>query len=483
MACILGSAIVFVDGTVVNVALPALRADLKASLAGQQWVVEAFLLMLGSLVLVGGSLGDLLGRRRVFAAGVAAFGATSLLCAVAPTIGVLIAARALQGAAGALLVPSTLAIITSVFDGEERGAAIGSWTAWTSAATAVGPPLGGLLVDAVSWRLVFAINVPLVLLTLHLIRTAVPELPGRPHRHVDLPGAALCAAGLAGLVYGLIHQPVEPGIVGAGGAVLIAFVAFERFAARDPMLPLGLFRSRNFAVGNVATLTIYAGLGSATFFVAIFLQQVGGYSALAAGFALLPLTLIMIGLSRRFGALAGRIGPRLLMGLGPVVAAAGLALWMRIGVHPSYPAEVLPGAVVFGVGLSATVAPLTSTVLAAVDQERAGVASGVSNAVARVAGLLAIAVVGAVVAARFTGVLEDRLGGARPPQTSRIEHRPLAREARASVSPRLARAADAADVPAFHAGMGLSAALVLAGGLVSLAGISNRAARSDAGDR
>ncbi len=473
VACILGSAIVFVDGTVVNVALPALRDDLHATLAGQQWVVEAYLLLLGSLVLVGGSLGDLLGRRRVFAVGVAGFGATSLLCAIAPSIGVLIAARALQGVAGALLVPSTLAIITATFEGPARGAAIGSWTAWTSAAIAVGPPLGGLLVDTVSWRLIFAINMPLVLITLWLIRKAVPEMPGQGSRHVDVPGALLCALGLAGFVFGLVEQPIRPWAIVAGAVLFAAFLAYERFASPDPMLPLALFRTRNFAVGNAATLTIYAGLGSATFFVAIFLQQVGSYTALAAGFALLPLTLIMIASASRFGALSEAIGPRLPMGLGPIVAAAGLALWLRLDAHPDYLSEVLPGAAVFGVGLAVTVAPLTATVLGAVDERHAGVASGVNNAVARVAGLLAIAVVGAVVAARFTSEIEQRLHGQRPPKLAQIEARPLARDIRAEVQPRLARAADSADIPAFRIGMGVSAALVLAGGLVSLAGIEN----------
>ena len=472
VACILGSAIVFVDGSVVNVALPALRNDLHATLAGQQWVIESYLLLLGSLVLVGGSLGDLLGRKRVFAAGVAAFGVTSAICAVAPTIGVLIAARALQGIAGALLVPSSLAIITATFDGEERGAAIGSWTAWTAAAIAVGPPLGGLLIDAVSWRFVFAINLPIAAVTLWLIARAVPDLPGMPGRYIDLPGAALCALGLAGVVFGLLEQPIEWLAVVAGLALLALFVAYESRGSRDPMLPLALFRSRNFAVGNLATLMVYAGLNAATFFVAIFLQQVGGYNALDAGLTVLPVTLLLVGLSRRFGALAERIGPRTLMGVGPIVAAGGFVLWLvQLGPSPSYVTEVLPGALLFGLGLAMTVAPLTTTVLAAVDPEHAGVASGVNNAVARIAGLLAIAVVGAVVAARFTTVVDEHLGASRPPGYERVVHRPLARDERTRLDQRLVRAADRADVPAFRAGMGVSAILVLAGGLISLAGI------------
>jgi EmrB/QacA subfamily drug resistance transporter len=471
VACILGSAIVFIDSTVVNVALPALQKDLHATLAGQQWVVEAYLLTLGSLVLVGGSLGDMLGRRKVFAIGVAGFGVMSLLCAVAPSIGVLVAGRALQGIAGALLVPSSLAIITASYEGEERGRAIGTWTAWTAAAIAVGPPLGGLLVDGVSWRLVFAINVPLVLITLWLIATAMPEMPGRPGHHVDYGGASLCALGLAGVVFGLIQQPISAPIVGAGLVVLAGFLAFERYGSRDPMLPLALFRSRNFAVGNLATLTIYAGLSAATFFLVIFLQQVGGFSALGAGLALVPITVISISLSRRFGGLAERIGPRPFMGFGPLVAAAGLALWLRLGSNPSYVADVLPGALLFGLGLTATVAPLTTTVLASVDERHAGVASGVNNAVARIAGLISIALVGAVITAHFTSGLNSHLHGARPPGYATIEHRPLARDARARLEPRLVAAANASDVPAFRAGLAVAAALVASGGLVSLAGI------------
>ena len=471
MACILGSAIVFVDGTVVNVALPALREDLHATLAGQQWVVEAYLLLLGSLVLVGGSLGDLLGRHRVFAAGVAGFGVTSVLCAVSPSIGFLIAARAVQGVAGALLVPSSLAIITATFHGEERGAAIGTWTAWTSAAIAVGPPLGGVLVDAASWRLVFAINVPIVALTMWLIAKAVPEMPGHPGRHIDFPGAALCALGLAGVVMGLVSQPLQPVVI-AGGAVLLAlFVVYEARISRDPMLPLGLFRSRNFAAGNAATLLIYAGLGAVTFFLAIYLQQVGGYTALAAGLTMLPITIITIALSRRFGALAEHIGPMPFMAFGPMVAAGGFLLWLRLGANPSYVKDILPGALVFGLGLSATIAPLTTTVLAAADEEHAGVASGVNNAVARIAGLVAIAVVGAVIAARFTAVVDDHLGGVRPPAYERVVHRPLARDDRNGIDPRLAHAAAAADIPAFRAGILAGSALMFLGGLVSLVGI------------
>jgi EmrB/QacA subfamily drug resistance transporter len=483
IACILGSAIVFVDQTVVNVALPALRADLDASLADQQWVVEAYLLLLASLVLVGGSLGDLYGRRRIFAIGVAGFGAASLVCAIAPSIGLLIAARALQGAFGALLVPSSLAIITAVYGPKERAAAIGAWTAGTSAAIAVGPPLGGLLIDTLSWRVIFAMNVPLVLVCLWLIARAVPEAPGDRAHKIDAFGSLLCALGLAGPVYALIQQPTLgwsdpqvwiPGVAGLGA--LGAFFAYERIA-RDPMLPLAIFRSRNFAVGNIVTLAAYAGLGAATFFVALFLQQVAGYSAFEAGLALLPITLLLVTLSRRFGALTARVGPRLLMTAGPAVTGVGLLLFVRIDERADYLTQVLPGTIVFGLGLAMTVAPLTATVLEAADRRHAGIASGVNNAVARVASLLAIAAVGAIVSAQFTSDIDQRVRGDAfaPADYGYIQQakaRPLTLPGSRS-STYLREQAQAANVGAFHTGMIVTALLMIGGGLIALIGIQN----------
>jgi len=483
IACILGSAIVFVDQTVVNVALPSLREDLDASLADQQWVVEAYLLMLASLVLVGGSLGDLYGRRRTFAIGVAGFGGASLACAIAPSVGVLIVARALQGAFGALLVPSSLAIITAVFGPGERAAAIGSWTAGTSAAIAFGPPLGGLLVDTLSWRVIFAMNVPLVLACLWLIARAVPACPGDGEHRIDVVGALLCALGLGGSVYALIQQPTlgwsdpEVWVTALGGlGALGAFFAYER-VARDPMLPLSVFASRNFAVGNVVTFAAYAGLGAATFFIALFLQQVAGYSALQAGLALAPITLVLVTLSRRFGALATRLGPRLLMTAGPLVGGLGLVAFTRIDARGDYLAHVLPATVVFGLGLAMTVAPLTATVLDAADRRRAGVASGVNNAVARVAGLLAIAAVGAVLASRFGAQIEQRLGGRElvPADRAYVEEarqRPLTLPRRA-VSPSTRAQAQEANLDAFRTAMIVAGGLMVAGGLIALVGIEN----------
>ena len=484
IACILGSAIVFVDQTVVNVALPALREDLDASLSDQQWVVAVYLLLLASLILVGGSLGDLFGRRRIFAIGTAGFGAASLVCAIAPSVELLIGARALQGAFGALLVPSSLAIITAVFGPGERGAAIGSWTAGTSAAIALGPPLGGLLVDVLSWRVIFALNVPLVLACLWLIRTAVPSIPGTGGHRVDVPGAVLCVAGLAGPTYALVQQPLlgwsDPQVwaplVGGLGA-LLAFVNYERHAPY-PMLPPAIFRSRNFAVGNVVTLAAYAGLGAASFFIAIFLQQVCGYSAFAAGLALLPITLLLIGLSRRVGALAARVGPRMLMTAGPIVGGVGLLLFTRLDERGDYLTQVLPATLVFGLGLAMTVAPLTVTVLEAADRRHAGIASGVNNAIARVAGLLAIAAVGLVVSAQFATQVDDRLGasarqdGATRAYVEAARERPLTVPGGAVPAPTRAAVREA-NVAAFHRGMIVAGLLMIAGGLIAAAGIAN----------
>jgi EmrB/QacA subfamily drug resistance transporter len=489
IACILGSGMVFLDGTVVNVALPALQRDLGASLAAQTWVVEAYLLTLSSLLLVGGSLDDLFDRRLVFAAGVVGFGATSLVCAIAPNVEVLIAARALQGIAGALLVPSTLALIISTFPANERGAAIGSWTAWTGIATVIGPLAGGGLIDNFSWRWIFAINVVPALVTLWLIARAVPK-PAEPPRggHVDFVGGLLCALGLGGAIFALIEQPrlgwSDPAIAisGIGGLVcLVLFVMHER-RSPDPMLPLSLFRLRNFAIGNLTTLAMYAGLGGALFLLGIFVQQVGGYSATEAGAAFLPVTALMFALSKRVGGLADRYGPRLFMGVGPVIAGAGLLLMLRVGPDADYVSELLPAMLVFGFGLVLTVAPLTAAVLAAVDDSRSGVASGVNNAISRVAGLIAIAVVGSVVAAQFNSSLDQKLAGrplSPPAQTAlaSARDRPLAvaepRYATPAERALLASATRDASVEAFHFGVGVMAVLVIFGGIVSGIGIRN----------
>lgn len=485
MACILGSAVVFLDGTVVNVALPAIAEGLDSGLSAQTWIVEAYLLTLGSLILLGGSLGDLLGRRRVFSVGVAGFGVCSLMCAIAPTTELLIFARALQGIAGALLVPSTLALIMDTFPESGRGAAIGSWTAWTGIATVVGPLGGGLLLEVASWRWIFAINVVPVLVTLWLLRHA-PEGHREPGVPIDWLGAALCALGLAGPVFALTEQPTygwsDPRVAVpliAGLALLATFVWWEG-RARAPMLPLSMFRTRNFSVGNLATFSLYAGLSIMSLFLVLFLQQVGGFSPVAAGASMLPVTLIMFTLSKRFGALADRYGPRRFMGYGPLVAGAGLLLLLRVTTTPDYLTEVLPGILLFGLGLSMTVAPLTATVLGSAGVEHAGVASGVNNAVARVAGLVAIAIASAAVAAAASDKLDSELAS-RPPlspsaQVAVDRARKLRLTDSAPGTPPAERAtvevalADA-SLTGFHVAVGLAGALAILGGLVSLAGI------------
>jgi EmrB/QacA subfamily drug resistance transporter len=490
IACIAGSAIVFIDGTVVNVALPAIREDLDVGLASQQWVVEAYLLTLSSLLLIGGSLSDLFGRRRIFALGVVLFGITSAMCAAAPTAEILIGARALQGAAGALLVPSTLATIMAVFPEEERGRAIGSWTAWSGVSTVVGPLAGGALIDASSWRWIFALNIVPVAFTLYLVVRALPAQADvrLPHKHVDWAGAVLAGLGLAGPVFALIEQAhygwSDPRVYVPliGGIVMLGLFLLQERRSPEPMMPLDLFRRRNFAVGNLATLLIYGGLGAALFFLVLFLQETAGYTALEAGLALLPITLLMFFLSSRFGALADRLGPRLFMGIGPIIGGVGLLLLLMLDSDVNYLTELLPSMSLFGLGLAVTVAPLTATVLSDADQNHSGVASGVNNAVARVAGLLAIAAVGAVVSAAFGSTVDDQVTDRPLSAQARqaiedAKERPLtteaARDARPTERPFLRRVFEDASVDAFHVGIGISGALVVAGGVIALAGIQN----------
>lgn len=399
---ILASFVAFLDGSVVNVALPAIMRELGGGLAGQQWVVDAYLITLGALILLAGSLSDLFGRVRILLFGLIGFGVTSLLCAVAPSILFLTIARALQGVAGALLVPSSLALIMSSFPKAASGKAIGQWTAWTGMAMIIGPLVGGLLVDSLSWRLIFAINIVPIALTLFMMRRLEAAPVKHPANKVDVVGALLCTIGLGASVYALIEQPHygwSMGVVtllGVGIASLVAFVWYES-RSNAPMLPLSLFRVRNFSVGNIATAAVYGGLAIGTFLIVVYLQQVAHFSAVAAGLSLLPVTIIMFFLSSRFGMLASRMGPRLFMALGPAVAGVGFLMMLGLGSHVTYWTDLLPGVLVFGLGLSITVAPLTAAILGDIDTAHAGVASAVNNAVARIAGLLTVAALGFII--------------------------------------------------------------------------------------
>jgi EmrB/QacA subfamily drug resistance transporter len=401
VASILGSSMAFVDGSVVNVALKAIEHDLGGGLASQQWVVDAYLLTLGSLILVGGSLGDIYGEVRVFGAGVASFAVASVLCAAAPTATALIVFRGVQGAAGALLVPASLAMLTATFSGSARGAAIGQWTAWSGISFVIGPTVGGWLVDASTWRVIFVINVPIAVATLMLVvRLGGMRQSRRTDVRVDVPGALLCTAGLGLLVAGFIEQPrlgwsdpLVPGAIVGGATLLGLFVAYELHAAM-PMLPLRLFRLRNFSVTNIETLAVYGALTALTTFLTLFLLEFSSYSAFRAGVSLLPITIVMFFLSPRTGRMSMQYGPRLFMAVGPLLAGAAVLWYARLPAVPNYWLDLLPGLLVFAVGLSLTVAPLTTTVLSDATARDAGVASGVNNAVARVAGLLAVAVLG-----------------------------------------------------------------------------------------
>jgi EmrB/QacA subfamily drug resistance transporter len=401
-ATVLGSSLAMLDATIVNVALPRIGRDFGASLAGLQWTVNAYTLTLAGLILLGGSLGDRFGRRRVFMIGVVWFALASALCGAAPDIGVLIAARALQGIGGALLTPGSLAIIQASFTPDDRPRAIGAWSGLGGVAGAIGPFVGGWLIAAAGWRWAFLLNLPLAAVVLLVAARHVPESRDESEHHgFDVLGAVLAAATLAGVTYALTEAPSHGSKIGAviaaivGVAAGVAFVTVERrrSAGRgpSPMLPLGIFRSGQFSAVNLVTFIVYGGMGVQFFLLVVDLQVVAGYSPIVAGTALLPVTILMLLLSARAGALAQRVGPRYLMSGGLIVAACGMLLTLRIGPHASYVTHVLPATLVFGLGLSGIVAPLTATVLATADMQHAGVASGVNNAVARAAGLLAVA--------------------------------------------------------------------------------------------
>ncbi|MYS86955.1 MFS transporter [Embleya scabrispora] len=395
LATVLGSGMAMLDSTVVNVALPSIGRSFDTSLAALQWTVNAYTLTLAGLILLGGALGDRYGRRRVFVIGVAWFAVASLLCGIAPNVQMLIAARALQGIGGALLTPGSLAIIQATFHADDRARAVGTWSGLGGVASAIGPFLGGWLVDAVSWRWVFLINLPLAAVTIVVALRTVPEtFDPQPRGRFDVSGAALAALALAGVTWALVEAPTSPvpaAIAGAAGvAAGVAFVFVEK-RTREPMLPLDIFRVRLFTSVNIVTLFVYGALGAFMLLLVLELQTVAGYSAQQAGLALLPITMVMLLLSARSGDLARRIGPRLQLTVGPLVCAGGLLTLLRIGPDAPYATDVLPGVLIFGLGLAVLVAPLTATVLASVDVSRAGIASGVNNAAARAAGLLTVA--------------------------------------------------------------------------------------------
>ena len=490
VATILGSTIVFLDATVVQVALPALSDDLDAGLADQQWVVEAYLLALVALLLVGGSLGDQFGRRLMFVAGLIGFGVTSILCAIAPSSELLIAARALQGLAGALLVPGSLAILASTFEGAERGKAVGTWTAWSGIATVIGPAGGGFLVDELSWRWIFWVNVPLIVATVALTLYAVRESRDPEATPViDWTGILLSAVAFGGPTFALIEQPrygwgdplVAIPLI-AGVVCLAVFVAWE-MRYRHAMMDVALFRIRNFSVTNASTVLVYGGLYGGFFFITIFLQQTAGYSAFQAGLATTPMAVLLFVLSPWFGKLASGTGPRLPMSAGPLVAGIGMLMLVRVDADAPYLSEVLPGILVFSLGLSATVAPLTATVLDSVDERHTGIASGINNGLSRVAGLLAIAAIGAVISGQFAATLDDELAGTTlgdeaVSAVDSAKDKPLGEPATEDVesaaeADQVAGAVTEASESGFHLGIGIAGGLMILGGLVAAIGIQN----------
>lgn len=479
-ASILGSTMAFIDGTVVNVALPALQDGLGATAADVQWVVEGYALSLSALLLLGGALGDRNGRRRIFAVGVGLFAAASIVCGLAPSIHWLIAARVVQGVGGALLVPGSLALLSAGFPPERRGQAIGTWSAFSAAATGVGPVLGGWLIQAVSWRAIFWLNVPLAAVTLAIVWLRVPESRHPTARgRLDLVGAGLATLGLGALVYGLIEaprlgfgHPLIGSALAAGALAIVAFVVVEA-RLQSPMVPLALFRSRAFSGANLLTLLLYAAVGGALYFLPFNLIQVHHYSPAAAGAALLPLIVLLFLLSGVAGRVADRYGAKGPLVVGPIIAGAGFALLSLPGAGGSYWTTFFPAISVLGLGMAVSVAPLTTTVMGAVGQEHVGLASGINNAVSRAAGLLAVAALGVVASVRFGGALDGRLGALGVPPgvqqqlsdaRARLAGAPLPSGLSPEMRATLRDAIDGSFVEAFRTVMWLAALLAVGAG-------------------
>jgi EmrB/QacA subfamily drug resistance transporter len=490
-ATILGSSMAFIDGTVVNVALPALQSSLSATVVDVQWVVEAYSLTLSAFLLMGGALGDRYGRRGIFVVGVALFAFASAWCGASANIHQLILARAIQGSGAALLVPGSLAIISASFRDEDRGRAIGTWSGFTAITAAIGPVIGGWLIEHVSWRAVFFINLPIAVMVLLISFYRVPESRDeKDNEPLDWFGALIATLGLGSLVYGLIessrlgfgHAAVLTALIG-GGVLVLAFLLVEA-RARNPMLPLALFRSPDFAGANLLTLLLYSALGGTLFFLPLNLIQVQRYSATAAGASLLPFVLIMFFLSRWSGGLVQRHGAKLPLIIGPIIAATGFALFIVPGVGANYWSKFFPAIAVLGIGMAVSVAPLTTTVMSAVARNRVGVASGINNAVSRVAALLAIAVLGIVMLNIFNRSLDQHLSKAQAPATTKhllddqrvnLAAATVPEEIAPPMRELLHKAIDESFVHGFRAVMAIGAGLAAASGIASLLLISGRA--------